>query len=150
MSLWRRKSCRLRVISLLQLQTDKCYKWDVFWCVRLKGFSTSIPSHVDAPEGCLKKDWALQVLLFIPIFCLWFGWIHHLHQFLQHYTPWILNVKSQFYHRTADCALMSFVMLVEQTSYALSKWAYPYKDIRTISDMYLGLTVEGDHDANPW
>lgn len=115
-SLWRRKSSRLRVIPMLRLQTDKCYKWDAFWCVRLKGFSTWIPSHVDTPEGCLKKDRALQVLLFIPIFCLWFERIHHLHQVLQHYTPWILNVRSQFYYRTDDRALISFMVSVEQKS----------------------------------
>lgn len=148
-SLWRRKSRRLRVISLLQLQTDKCYKWDAFWCVRLKGFSTWIPSHMDAPESCLKEDRALQAPLFIPIFCLWFGWIHHLRQFLQHYIPRILNVRSQFYYRMADRALMSLVVLVEQKSCTITKRSHPYKDIRTISDIYRGLPVEGDPDANP-
>lgn len=45
---------------------------------------------------------------------------------------------------------MSFVVLVEQKFFTIAKWANPYIDIRTISDMYLGLPVEGDPDANPW
>lgn len=41
---------------------------------------------------------------------------------------------------------MSFVVLAEQKS---TKRARPYKDLSTISDMYLELPIEGDQDANP-
>lgn len=39
---------------------------------------------------------------------------------------------------------MSFVVLAEQKSYTIT-----YKDVRTISDMYLELPIEDDQDANP-
>lgn len=44
---------------------------------------------------------------------------------------------------------MSFVVLAEQKSYTITKRACPYKDVRTISDMYLELPIEDDQDANP-